>query len=87
MLQCAIQRAAIPRKGERIPKVALSSPRARQPDLVKPESLVTCISTAAVKARGLVHTARHTTRKWPTPEAGGLTLVEGAVEGGARDWG
>ena len=35
---------------------------------------------------GLVHTARHTTEA-STPEAGGLTLWEGAVEGGARDWG
>ena len=28
-----------------------------------------------------------TPRKWATPEAGGPTLWEGAVEGGARDWG
>jgi hypothetical protein len=28
-----------------------------------------------------------TPRKWVTPEAGGPTLWEGAVEGGIRDWG
>ncbi len=54
---------------------------------MKVELLVSQISNAAVNTfPGLVHTARHTTKasntrsRWPNRK-------EGAVEGGARDWG
>jgi hypothetical protein len=33
-----------------------------------------------------LYTPPVTSRKSATPEAGGPTLVEGAVEGGAGDW-
>ena len=54
---------------------------------MKLESLVIADQHAAVNTfPGLVHTARHTTKagntrsRWPN-------LLEGAVEGGACDWG
>ena len=76
-----------PARGSESQKVALSSDRGLQPDLVKPESLVIADQHAAVNTfPGLVHTARHTTKagntrsRWPN-------LLEGAVEGGTCDWG
>ena len=59
-----------------------------QLDYMKLESLVIADQHVAVNTfPGLVHTARHTTgvsntrSRWPNP------FGEGAVEGGARDWG
>ena len=72
---------------EQISKSRLSSDCTLQLECMKLESLVIADQHAAVNTfPGLVHTARHTmgvsnTRsRWPN-------LLEGAVEGGARDWG
>src|SRR5918996_1777093 len=88
VLQWRIQRVARPQGGANLIKVRLSSDRSLQLDCVKPELLVIADQHAAVNTfPGLVHTARHTTgvsntrSRWPNP------LWEGAVEGGARDWG
>lgn len=69
-------------------KAGLSSDCRLQLACMKAESLVIADQHAAVNAfPGLVHTARHTTRvcdtrsRWPNPKR------EGAVEGGADDWG
>ena len=68
-------------------KAGLSSDCRLQLAYMKPESLVIADQHAAVNTfPGLVHTARHTTKagntrsRWPN-------LLEGAVEGGACDWG
>ena len=68
-------------------KQALSSDRRLQLAYVKSESLVIAGQHTAVNTfPGLVHTARHTTKvrntrsRWPNRK-------EGAVEGGADDWG
>ena len=70
-----------------IPKSHLSSDCPLQLEGMKSESLVIAEQHAAVNTfPGLVHTARHTTKasntrsRWPNRK-------EGAVEGGARDWG
>lgn len=69
-------------------KAGLSSDCRLQLACMKAESLVIADQHAAVNTfPGLVHTARHTTRvcntrsRWPNPKR------EGAVEGGADDWG
>jgi hypothetical protein len=61
-----------PVRGSESQKAVLSSDRGLQPDLVKSESLVIADQQCCGEY---------------VPEAGGPTLVEGAVEGGARDWG
>src|ERR687895_611115 len=87
VLQWLIQRVARPRGGANPIKVSLSSERSLQLDCVKAELLVIADQNAAVNTfPGLVHTARHTTKvgntrsRWPNH-------LEGAVEGGIRDWG
>jgi hypothetical protein len=68
-------------------KAGLSSDCRLQFACMKSESLVIADQNAAVNTfPGLVHTARHTTKagntrsRWPNRK-------EGAVEGGAGDWG
>ena len=68
-------------------KAGPSSDRSLQLDSVKQESLVISGQHTEVNTfPGLVHTARHTTKvsytrsRWPNRK-------EGAVEGGADDWG
>ena len=87
VLQWHVQRVAKPRGGANPIKACLSSDRSLQLDCVKAELLVIADQHAAVNTfPGLVHTARHTTgvsntrSRWPN-------LLEGAVEGGTRDWG
>ena len=69
-------------------KARLGSDCRLKPAYMKVELLVIVDQHATVNTfPGLVHTARHTTgvsntrSRWPNP------LWEGAVEGGARDWG
>ena len=83
----AVNRGMQSREAERTPKSRPSSDRRLQPACVKSESLVIAGQHTAVNTfPGLVHTARHTTKvgntrsRWPDRK-------EGAVEGGADDWG
>ena len=70
-----------PVRGGESQKAALSSDRGLQPDLVKSESLVIADQQYAMGPRSrALYTPPVTPRKWATPEAGGPTLVEGAVE-------
>ena len=76
-----------PARGSGSQKAGLSSDRRLQPACVKSESLVISGQHTEVNTfPGLVHTARHTTKvcytrsRWPNRK-------EGAVEGGADDWG
>ena len=72
---------------ELIPKAGLSSDCRLKPACMKAELLVNAGQHTALNTfPGLVHTARHTTKagntrsRWPN-------LLEGAVVGGACDWG
>ena len=65
MLQWTVQSAANPRGGANLQKTVLSSDRRLQLACVKLESLVMAYQNDAVNTfPGLVHTARHITRKW-----------------------
>src|SRR4029078_7293813 len=76
------------RKGERIPKscAQFGSGSATRPREVGVASNRGSAIPRRIRSRAL-YTPPVTPRKWATPEAGGPTLVEGAVEGGARAWG
>src|SRR4029078_8703627 len=76
------------RTGERIPesRAQFGSGSATRPREVGVASNRRSALLRWIRSRAL-YTPPVTPRKWATPEAGGLTLVEGAVEGGARDWG
>src|SRR4029450_6215576 len=76
------------RKGERIPKsrAQFGSGSATRPREVGVASNRRSAMLRGIRSRAL-YTPPVTPRKWATPEAGGPTLWEGAVEGGARDWG
>jgi hypothetical protein len=74
-------------RGSQSQKAGLSSDCRLQLACMKSESLVIADQHAAVNTfPGLVHTARHTTKagntrsRWPNRK-------DGAVEGGAGDWG
>ena len=68
-------------------KTGLSSDCSLQLDCMKSESLVIADQQAAVNTfPGLVHTARHTMGVSNT-RSRLPNHLEGAVEGGARDWG
>ncbi len=76
-----------PVRGSQSQKAGLSSDCRLQLACMKSESLVIADQHAAVNTfPGLVHTARHTTKagntrsRWPNRK-------DGAVEGGAGDWG
>ena len=75
------------RKVERIPKsrsqFGLGS--ATRPHEVGVASNRRSATLRGIRSRAL-YTPPVTSRKSATPEAGGLTLVGGAVEGGAGDW-
>ena len=72
------------RKAERIPKSRSQFGwSATRPHEV--ESLVIADQQRCGEYVPRGHTARQVMRKSVTPEAGGLTLVEGAVEGGIGD--
>ncbi len=60
-----------------MPEVALGSPDARD----------VLVRWERERGSNASQSPPVTPRKWVTPEAGGPTLWEGAVEGGIRDWG
>src|SRR4030095_3347113 len=76
------------RKGERIPK---SRAQFGSGSATRPREVGVASNRRSALLRGIrswpLYTPPATPRKWATPEAGGPTLWEGAVEGGARDWG
>ncbi len=75
------------RKVERIPKSRsqFGSGSATRPREVGVASNRRSATLRWIRSRAL-YTPPVTSRKSATPEAGGPTLVEGAVEGGAGDW-
>ena len=87
MLQWPVQRAAN-RKVERIPKSRSQfGLEVCNSTSMKLESLV--IADQQRRGEYVPGPCTHRpsqSRKSVTPEAGGLTLVEGAVEGGSGDW-
>src|SRR3954464_8069209 len=76
------------RKVERIPKSRsqFGSGPATRPREVGVASNRRSATLRGIRSRAL-YTPPVTSRRAATPEAGGPTLVEGAVEGGAGDWG